>query len=322
MKKKLFLSCLLGCSVALGMFSTVNAAEKIKAKVTDVNQKAGSLDEAENQKSKLWFQGINKNDIYRMAVKLVRDDIFLDDFEQAVLKSRKENKPLLIEFVGSNWCPACMILIKDVFVKKEFQDYAKENLVLMLVDRPRDVNQNKELLQQNIALNEIFKVSGWPTGIMLNPHKLKQKLYGYVGGVKSVTTYLDSMSAGVDIFYNILWERGLEIAKQNAKKNKKHILLEFVKDNSVKGMKVAIKENKTTAEFAKNLFEKNKFKQYVQKNLILLRLNLTDEAKLAKQYKATEPKLILLNEDGKIVKEFTKEDSKNINNFMKKINNK
>ncbi len=320
MKKRLFLSSLLGCSVAFSMFSTVNAAEK--EKVADVTKKAITLDEAEKQKSKLWFQGVNKNDIYRMAVKLVRDGVFLDDFEQAVLKSRKENKPLLVEFVGSNWCPACMMLIKNVFVKKEFQNYAKENLVLMLVDIPRDVKQNKELFQQNMALIEIFKVSGYPTGVMLNPHKLNQKLYGYVGGVESAATYLDSMSDGVDSFYNVLWERGLDIAKQNAKNTKKKILVEFVKDESIKGTKVAIKENKPTAEFAKNLFEKNKFKQYVQKNLILLRLNLKDDAELAKKYQVTKPTLMILDETGKVVKTFAKEDVKNIDNFLKKINKK
>ena len=320
MKRNFFLNSLLVSSLLLSFVNNMNAKNTKDEKI-DVSKKAITLDGADKQKTKLWFQNIDKADVYRIAVKLVKDGVFFDNIDQAIAKARKENKPLLMEFVGSNWCPACMLLIKGVFTNPEFQAYAKENLVLMLIDLPRDIKQNKKLREQNMALTEIFAVSGFPTGIMLNP-KLDRKLYGYVGGFESTADYLNEISGGIDVFYNVLWERGLDIAMQKAKKAEKQILVEFVKDSSVAKTNVAIKEDKPTVAFQKNIFDKNIFKQYVKKNLILLRLNLKDDEKLAKKYNVIEPTLLLLNDNGKIVKCFMQQDVKKITLFMKKLNKK
>ena len=59
---------------------------------------------------------------------------WLTDFDAARARSRAENKSLLIDFTGSDWCPPCMRLRKEVFSKPEFTDYAAKNLVLLEVD--------------------------------------------------------------------------------------------------------------------------------------------------------------------------------------------
>ncbi|UDQ97669.1 thioredoxin family protein [Lentisphaerota bacterium WC36G] len=313
--KHLFLSTLMG----LGIISSTNLfAENKNEKKDNVSKRAVTMEEANSQKSQLWFQNIDKDAIYNIAVKLVNDKVFTDNIDEAIARSRKENKPLLIEFVGSNWCPACMVLIKDVFTTKKFQAYAKENLVLMLVDLPRDVKIEDKLKEQNMALSEIFKVSGWPTGIMLEP-SLKKKLYGYTGGIESTDSYIDQLSTGVDAFYDAFWQRDLEIATKMAKENKNLVLVEFVVNQSKKTNNVAIKEDHATPEFEKNIFSKNKFKQYVKKNLVLTRLNIKNDAKLAEKYNITKPSLLVLDLNGKVVKNFNAEEVKNIDIFLKKI---
>ena len=60
-----------------------------------------------------------------------------DNYEKALEKAKTEKKMVLLDFTGSDWCGWCMKLDKEVFSKKEFKDYAKENLVLVELDFPR-----------------------------------------------------------------------------------------------------------------------------------------------------------------------------------------
>src|SRR5687767_6717334 len=86
-----------------------------------------------------------------------------DDYEKALAKAKAENKMVLLDFTGSDWCGWCIKLDKEVFSKKEFKDYAKENLVLVEVDFPQGKNQSKKLKEQNAKLKQEFGVRGFPT---------------------------------------------------------------------------------------------------------------------------------------------------------------
>ncbi len=44
---------------------------------------------------------------------------------------------VLLDFTGSDWCPWCIRLDKEIFSTSEFKDYAKENLVLVELDFPQ-----------------------------------------------------------------------------------------------------------------------------------------------------------------------------------------
>ena len=51
--------------------------------------------------------------------------------------SREENKMVLLDFTGSDWCGWCIKLQKDTFSRPEFQKFAEESLVLVELDFPR-----------------------------------------------------------------------------------------------------------------------------------------------------------------------------------------
>jgi thioredoxin-related protein len=59
-------------------------------------------------------------------------------------------------------------LHKNVLSKPEFEAYAKTNLVLVEVDFPNQKPQSAELKKSNEALQEKFKVEGYPTIIVLS----------------------------------------------------------------------------------------------------------------------------------------------------------
>ena len=54
-----------------------------------------------------------------LAVSASAGDGWMTDFEAAKVKAKAENKPMLLSFTGSDWCPPCMALKKNVFQKKE-----------------------------------------------------------------------------------------------------------------------------------------------------------------------------------------------------------
>ncbi len=76
------------------------------------------------------------------------------DYAAAVEKAKAENKPLLVLTTGSDWCPYCIKLEKDVLKSKSFKELAKKSFVLVYLDFPRratkdvDVKANRELMQR------------------------------------------------------------------------------------------------------------------------------------------------------------------------------
>ncbi|WP_223551103.1 thioredoxin family protein [Aestuariivivens sp. NBU2969] len=83
----------------------------------------------------------------------------------------KENKPVMMFFTGSDWCGWCKRLQKEVFETLDFQTWAKDNVVLMELDFPRRTALDQATKVQNYQLQQIFKVSGYPTVFFVNPEK-------------------------------------------------------------------------------------------------------------------------------------------------------
>jgi len=66
-------------------------------------------------------------------------------------KKHAKGKMILVEFTGSDWCPPCKALKKNVFNTDKFKAYAKENLVLVELDFPRD---KSKLTKEQSAYNK------------------------------------------------------------------------------------------------------------------------------------------------------------------------
>jgi len=62
---------------------------------------------------------------------------WLTDLPQAQAQAKVENKTVLLDFTGSDWCPWCIRLKNEVFSQPEFIAYANKNTVLVEVDFPR-----------------------------------------------------------------------------------------------------------------------------------------------------------------------------------------
>lgn len=108
---------------------------------------------------------------------------WLTDLDKAQEKAKKENKAVLINFTGSDWCGFCIKLHKEVFDKPEFKEYADKNLVLVEADFPSKKKIDPSLKKANEKLKAKYEVQGFPTLVVLdaNGKKLGEEV-GYGGG--------------------------------------------------------------------------------------------------------------------------------------------
>jgi thioredoxin-related protein len=104
-------------------------------------------------------------------------------------KAMKENKPLLLFFTGSDWCGWCIKLQKEVLKTTEFADWAQKNVILVELDFPRRTPQPADIQQQNMQLQQVLEVRGYPTVWLVAPTKKDGKMNlsklgstGYVAG--------------------------------------------------------------------------------------------------------------------------------------------
>ena len=99
----------------------------------------------------------------------VRDKGWLTSVPDAQAQAQKENKLVLLDFTGSDWCSWCLKLDADVLSKTEFADYAKSNLVMVELDFPNQKKLPDDLVKANDALKIKYKISGFPTLVLLKP---------------------------------------------------------------------------------------------------------------------------------------------------------
>jgi protein disulfide-isomerase len=121
------------------------------------------------------------------------DLIWLTDVPKAEAQAKTENKLVLLDFTGSDWCGWCIKLDKDTFSKSEFADYANKNLVLVQLDYPNKKPQSDDLKKANAALQAKYAIEGFPTLIVLKPDgTVVWKQVGYLeGGPQAFIAKLD-----------------------------------------------------------------------------------------------------------------------------------
>jgi thioredoxin-related protein len=110
------------------------------------------------------------------------EEVWTSDYAAAAAKAKKENKALLLDFTGSDWCCWCMKLKEEVFAQKEFKDWAAQKAVLIEVDFPRHNMLAAETTKQNAELRNKYNIRGYPTIIVLGPTENKIGELGYMNG--------------------------------------------------------------------------------------------------------------------------------------------
>ena len=109
--------------------------------------------------------------VYAQAEKV--ELTWLTDLAAAQAQAKAEHKSVLLFFHGSDWCPPCIEMQRQVINSPAFAQYTRRALVLVDVDFPEKSKQTDELRRANLALKAKFNLSlepseGFPTIVLLN----------------------------------------------------------------------------------------------------------------------------------------------------------
>ena len=117
---------------------------------------------------------------------------WLTNMSKVMEKAKNENKLILLNFTGSDWCPRCISLNKNVFAGQNFKKYTSENLVLLEVDLPKKSGKiSQEQLEYNKELAKKYRVYAYPTVIItFASGKELYREVGFNGDSKSYLTRL------------------------------------------------------------------------------------------------------------------------------------
>lgn len=124
-------------------------------------------------------------------------DGWLTDYETALTKAKEENKVILIEFHGSDWCPPCIQLNKEVLVTDEFKAVAKKSLILVDTDFPRKTALPEKQLDHNNALAKKYGIQYFPTVLLVDQNgEVLDKMVGFPkGGVAGFIQFIEAKTA-------------------------------------------------------------------------------------------------------------------------------
>jgi Thiol:disulfide interchange protein len=107
------------------------------------------------------------------------------EFEAAMELAAEKKLPMFLNFTGSDWCGWCILMERQVFSTREWQKYAKENLVLVKLDFPRRTKLPDRIVAQNKELQTKYKVTGYPTFYIVSHDG--EKILGRMGASQDAT---------------------------------------------------------------------------------------------------------------------------------------
>lgn len=119
------------------------------------------------------------------------------DYAAALRLAKEQKKRVLVNFTGSDWCVFCHRLQAEIFARPEFSAWAKEHVVLVELDFPRNKKLPAELVEQNEKLQEQFSVEGFPTVVFVDADGKELTRTGYERG--GVAPWLASVNRELGI---------------------------------------------------------------------------------------------------------------------------
>ncbi|MCH7224900.1 thioredoxin family protein [Haloferula sp. A504] len=139
--------------------------------------------------------GITTSTVLSIAPLLAGGEGWTSDFEAAKKQAAKEDKSLLIDFTGSDWCGWCIKLNEEVFQHAPFKEGVKDKFVLVELDYPRDKSKLSEKVQkQNEELKDKYGIRGFPTILLTDEEGAPFARTGYKqGGPEAYVTHLDEL---------------------------------------------------------------------------------------------------------------------------------
>ena len=100
-----------------------------------------------------------------MGIAMAAQVEWMQDLEKASALAKAQNKLLLVEFTGSDWCRACLIQKKRVLSQIEFEEWVQKHCIAVEVDVPHDVKRvgGHAQKQKNEKICEAYDIKNFPS---------------------------------------------------------------------------------------------------------------------------------------------------------------
>lgn len=121
---------------------------------------------------------------------------WITGFPRARKIAEQENKLILADFTGSDWCTFCIQLRKEILDNPDFLQIAEPQFVFLEVDLPKRTDFDTELRKHNNQLTEQYGVGGFPTVLILTPQG--EVVGGFCGMLKGVDEALSRLKTAGD----------------------------------------------------------------------------------------------------------------------------
>ncbi len=146
-------------------------------------------------------------------------DLWQTNFTAAQAQAQKENKMLLLDFTGSDWCGWCSKLKVEVFSQELFKKEAPREFILVELDFPKKSQLEEGLAKQNQALSKAYGITGFPAIVLTDAKGLEFARTGYqAGGPKAYLNHLQGFVKNFKEFQTVEQEaeklKGLAKAKK------------------------------------------------------------------------------------------------------------
>ena len=91
------------------------------------------------------------------------------DLEAVGRLANEKKLPVLLNFSGSDWCSWCRTMNENVFSRQEWEDYAKDNILMVVIDFPEDSTiVPQRYVERNNELKARYMVDGFPSYVVLD----------------------------------------------------------------------------------------------------------------------------------------------------------
>lgn len=149
------------------------------------------------------------------------------NLDRALEQASKNGRPVLVDFTGSDWCPGCIHLRKNIFDTDTFANYAADNhFILVELDFPRTAGKMPpEQLRLHQSLMRRYGISVFPTVLLMegdgSPYAKVE------GAVRDKEEYLQKLDAAGKLRRNL--KAALTAARRLEGEEKREKLMEALR---------------------------------------------------------------------------------------------
>jgi thioredoxin-related protein len=209
---------------------------------------------------------------------------WVQSFVQATKLAQQKDRVILAYFGGSDWCEWTKKLDKEVIQSPMFVQWAKENVVPLMVDFPSpDKRQSRSTAKQNEILATTYNVAKTPTLLFLDSDGEVIDRVGYDGACLRLEEKKGSPMLAMAKFQTILK------AKPTGQQMKEYTFVEAAEMTEKTGQPLLVMitkpEAKLGAETRDRLLKSTKMAKFVNTNMAFVNLSWPGEADTSEQAK-------------------------------------